>query len=268
MMMKVIAHGEDRNVALVRLRTALVQLAIAGIRTNRDFICHVLDHDRFREGGIGTNHLDEHLPEIFGEPGPEKFSANVCAAALALATGSRTSSPWSTHSNFRLNSPHRSTILLEHSGDEYEITLEHLSGTWMIVLNGRSHRCTSTRNAQQLELVCDGTPYSFDVLEYGDHLTLVSHSRTLEFLIPMEQAGQSEEEGTITAPLAGKIAAILVSEGDAITKGTPIAIIEAMKMEHTVSAPSDGIVKCVNFSTGDLIDEGVEILELEVEEDT
>jgi acetyl-CoA/propionyl-CoA carboxylase biotin carboxyl carrier protein len=48
--------------------------------------------------------------------------------------------------------------------------------------------------------------------------------------------------GEVTSPMPGTVLAVLVTEGEAVTAGTPLVIVEAMKMEHTLTAPLDGVV--------------------------
>jgi len=55
---------------------------------------------------------------------------------------------------------------------------------------------------------------------------------------------------------------LLVEAGDAVRRGEPLMIIEAMKMEHTVAAPADGTVEAVRFAVGDLVEEGAELITL------
>ena len=53
-----------------------------------------------------------------------------------------------------------------------------------------------------------------------------------------------------------------VKAGDAVRKGQPLAVMEAMKMEHTIAAPQDGVVDEVLYAPGDQVAEGAELLRL------
>lgn len=68
----------------------------------------------------------------------------------------------------------------------------------------------------------------------------------------------SGPEGTepATAPMQGQLAATLVREGDAVTTGQTLAIVEAMKMEHEIAAPCAGIVRSLPLAPGDYVQEG------------
>jgi 3-methylcrotonyl-CoA carboxylase alpha subunit len=69
--------------------------------------------------------------------------------------------------------------------------------------------------------------------------------------------------GTLAAPMPGKVLQVLVQPGAAVTKGAPLVILEAMKMEHTITAPADGKVKTVHYAAGEQVLEGAELVTLE-----
>jgi 3-methylcrotonyl-CoA carboxylase alpha subunit len=77
-------------------------------------------------------------------------------------------------------------------------------------------------------------------------------------------AGDSAAEGgRLTAPMPGKLIAFLAQAGDAVTKGQPLAVMEAMKMEHTITAPRDGKVAELLFGVGDQVGDGAALLSLQ-----
>ena len=58
---------------------------------------------------------------------------------------------------------------------------------------------------------------------------------------------------TVKAPLQGTIMKVMVKAGDSVKKGTPVCVIEALKMENDVVAPEDGVVASVNVKSGDSV---------------
>ena len=72
------------------------------------------------------------------------------------------------------------------------------------------------------------------------------------------------EGGRLTAPMPGKVVSFAVKAGDAVKKGQPLAVMEAMKMEHTIAAPADGTVAELLYAPGDQVNEGAELLKLSV----
>ncbi len=69
--------------------------------------------------------------------------------------------------------------------------------------------------------------------------------------------------GRLTAPMPGKVIAFLAQVGDRVKRGQPLAVMEAMKMEHTIAAPRDGTVAELLYAVGDQVAEGGELLRLE-----
>ena len=74
--------------------------------------------------------------------------------------------------------------------------------------------------------------------------------------------GAAAVVGGLTAPMPGKVVSFAVKAGDAVKKGQPLAVMEAMKMEHTIAAPADGTVAELLFAPGDQVTEGAELLKL------
>ena len=87
---------------------------------------------------------------------------------------------------------------------------------------------------------------------------------TVEFIDPrLASQAATGTAGRLVAPMPGTIIRIAVEEGQEVTKGAALVVVEAMKMEHTVAAPRDGRIKALKFAVGDLVDEGAELLVLE-----
>jgi len=70
-------------------------------------------------------------------------------------------------------------------------------------------------------------------------------------------------EGELLTQMPGKIVKILVSEGDKVSQGQPLIILEAMKMENEIKAGVDGVVKAIHVEEGVALDQGVLMLEIE-----
>ena len=88
-------------------------------------------------------------------------------------------------------------------------------------------------------------------------------SASLTQIDPLAQAGEhAGEGGRLTAPMPGKVIAFLAKAGETVKRGQPLAVMEAMKMEHTISAPRDGLVQELLFGAGDQVAEGAELLRL------
>jgi 3-methylcrotonyl-CoA carboxylase alpha subunit len=87
-----------------------------------------------------------------------------------------------------------------------------------------------------------------------EHVTL-SLVDPLAYNLPAD-----EEETQLTAPMPGRIVAVLVQAGQTVAKGTPLVVMEAMKMEHTIVALADGKVDQVFVNVADQVSEGAQLL--------
>jgi biotin carboxyl carrier protein len=65
------------------------------------------------------------------------------------------------------------------------------------------------------------------------------------------------------APMPGMVLKVLVAAGDEVTKGTPMLVLEAMKMENNIKAESDGVVKSVNITEGQSVEKNQVMIEFE-----
>ncbi|MGB9740953.1 MAG: biotin/lipoyl-containing protein [Candidatus Bathyarchaeia archaeon] len=63
-------------------------------------------------------------------------------------------------------------------------------------------------------------------------------------------------EGTVVAPMTGKILAVKVKKGESVKAGQVLCILEAMKMENEVAAPKAGIIREIYVSEGSSVSEG------------
>ena len=71
------------------------------------------------------------------------------------------------------------------------------------------------------------------------------------------------DSGAVTSPMAGAIVSVLVKQGDAVTQGQALVVLEAMKMENQITAPAAGTVKSVDVAAGESVAEGHVLLVLE-----
>jgi 3-methylcrotonyl-CoA carboxylase alpha subunit len=77
------------------------------------------------------------------------------------------------------------------------------------------------------------------------------------------RARARHREQTMSAPMPGVVLKVLVESNAVVEKGTPLIILEAMKMEHTIAATRDGRVVAVHCKEGEMVQPGVELIEME-----
>jgi len=93
----------------------------------------------------------------------------------------------------------------------------------------------------------------------GAHYQLTFHD-------PMAHAGEAElDTGRLTAPMPGKVVAVLAAKGQQVKRGEALVIMEAMKMEHTIAAPHDGVIDEILYGVGDQVADGAPLLAFKTE---
>ncbi|MEB2311303.1 MAG: hypothetical protein OZ921_17195 [Sorangiineae bacterium] len=116
-------------------------------------------------------------------------------------------------------------------------------------------------SGQVIDLVVDGAPPTLDVYASGHRATLTVESARMRAAAAVRgaRAGGSTT-GAVLSPMPGKIVKLLVAEGAEVAVGTPLVVVEAMKMENELSAERAGIVKEVHVAPGDNVDGGARLI--------
>jgi 3-methylcrotonyl-CoA carboxylase alpha subunit len=121
----------------------------------------------------------------------------------------------------------------------------------------------TARDAAELSIKLGATSIHGTVRRDGDVFHVFTGGRHFQLAYdnPMAHAGEVEAAGgRLTAPMPGKVVAVLASKGQQVKKGDPLVIMEAMKMEHTIAAPSDGLVEEILYEVGDQVADGAPLL--------
>jgi len=275
MIAKLIVWGADRTQALARLSQALSEFQIVGLATNIAFLKRLVEGKAFSSADLDTGLIERHGATLFPAPSAAPLGA-LALAALALASTEtapavgRPADPWAQASGWRMNSAYRRSLSFadEFSGAQgYQVGLVYGGAGahgWQIEVNGERQPVTLVRRAgAELSIRLGETALHGSVRRDGElfHVFTGGRHYTLAYNDPMAHAGELETAGgRLTAPMPGKVVAVLASSGQEVRKGEPLVIMEAMKMEHTIAAPSDGLVEDVLYQVGDQVADGAPLL--------
>ena len=178
--------------------------------------------------------------------------------------GNAGSDPWSSRNGWRMNLRLQRKLMFASAGNTLHLTLTYVLDGWQLGFDGSVSQVTPVQHAGNDHIVrIDGQIVSGTVIFDSDsvHVFCANQQTILQYTDPLAHAGHAEAEaGRLTAPMSGKIVAILVKLGDMVTRGTPLLILEAMKMEHTIAAPHDGVVTDLLYAVGDQVEEDVPLL--------
>jgi 3-methylcrotonyl-CoA carboxylase alpha subunit len=284
MIAKLIVWGDTRDIALSRMRAALADFQVVGVATNIDFLGRVLDTPAFASGDVHTGLIEDNAAALFPPAAKASELALAAAAMYRLLTEAVTAdgnphSPWSLRDGWQPNLA-ATRVLKFKSADESDATdyrvpvcyartgLQFDLGGWTPItgelvterdlkMNWRGEILTATivratqsnsnaASSDMLHVFANGTRTAFEVID------------------PLAHAGEgAAEPGSLSAPMPGRVTALLVEAGTAVKRGTPLMVLEAMKMEHTINAPIDGVVTAFHFKVGDQVGEGATLATIE-----
>ena len=278
MISKLIVWDETRERALARMLQALAQYRIVGVANNVDFLSRLVACPAFAQADLDTGLIERDRNFLFTaatEPPREAWLAAALAellrertlAARAAAASGDPHSPWHGRDGWRLNSVARRSLAFRCGQSEKSVNVSYVGNEFVLELDGQATRAGGELlSGGELRADLGGSRSSVSVVAAGEKRHVFLHGRCYVFaaLDPLSQsldAGGSE--GGLTAPMPGKVIALIAEPGQAIAKGAPLLILEAMKMEHTIAAPADGIVKSFRYAIGEQVSGGAELVEFE-----
>jgi 3-methylcrotonyl-CoA carboxylase alpha subunit len=261
MIAKLIVWGADRDTAARRMSAALASYQIAGVTTNLGLLRAIVRHNAFLSGDVDTGFIARHLgaepPNIAPDPDA------LVAAALAVLHdqhGAAATDPWDFADSFRLNAVEEQEIQLR---DDSGVNLVHAAwldeGTYRIRSGDRTVVARNVSDGVSI----DGIIHRQRAVRRGDALTVIHQGddRTFHLIDPLRHAAASGAgEDRLVAPIPARVTHVLVRADDEVAKGTPLIVLEAMKMEITLTAPRDGRVEVIHYVTGDMVEEGAELI--------
>ncbi|PQA82187.1 3-methylcrotonyl-CoA carboxylase [Limnohabitans sp. TS-CS-82] len=285
MVAKLIVHGDTREQALARLDEALAQTRIVGLTTNVQFLRRVIKTDSFATAKLDTALIQREDKALFGQ---EPLGLALTAAAVVASTLQREAAlaghdPFSRRDGWRAYgvASRRFGFVFHSQAQTALLTYGHDGTTQLSVIEQVADASafepvtgplTWRAEGDQLAIAFAGQQARVQVfmhVEGGDdvaHVFAPQGATRITLVDALAHAGEAQEAGgRLTAPMPGKVVSFSVNVGDKVKAGQPLAVMEAMKMEHTMAAPADGEVLELLYAPGDQVAEGAELLKLKTE---
>ncbi|HEX8936192.1 MAG TPA: biotin carboxylase N-terminal domain-containing protein [Pseudonocardiaceae bacterium] len=258
---KVIAHGPDRDTALRRLDSALAGTSILGLGTNLAFLRTLLADPDVQAGKLDTG-LVERLVTA-----PEELPDDVLAAAglralLALEPGTGVVDPFTLPGGWRLGEPAWTRWTVQAGG--YDAVAVATRGravdAELIIGKGVPTRASAWWDGGDLVVTFNRVTRRYTCAVDGAVVWLGRDGHSWELSgQPVVGAARPTEPGTggsVRAPMPGTVTVVEVVEGQQVSVGTRLLVLEAMKMEHVLTAPIDGVVRELTVSPGRTVERG------------
>ena len=270
MIAKVIAHAPTRREAAAKLARALEQTALQGLRHNRDFLVATLREPAFLAGDTTTDFIERIDPPRRRELDAQSLADAVIAATMAAQAAHRANAKVlaAFRSGWRNSMMPPERTKFRHGDDEIAVSYRsQRDGTFQVTLDEDEPRTVAVFGVEggQVDLEIDGRRLQLAIAGTEDRWLIhgTDFDADLTELPRLPLPGLLEIKGGLTAPMPGNVLATHVQQGDEVSEGQLLLILEAMKMQHRIVAPFDGSVKELHVSEGDQVDNGALLVMLE-----
>jgi len=263
MLAKIISYAPTRHDAALKLARALESAHIGGIKTNRDFLISCLRSKEFLDGDTTSDFIDRVNPDRKLKLSPLEIEHVVSIAALWIQERNRSktniasfmSSGWT---NGRLP---KQNITLVFDKEEYKVLYKYKRNIGYVFEWGKIGVIHSA-DKYGIDVEFNGKRHYSRItikdnnilvhMPYGD----VNLEIKPRFLMP----GSEKPQGSLSAPMPGKVIALNVKKGSKVKAGDVLVILEAMKMEHSIKAAEDGVVSKILISKNDQVENGAPLM--------
>jgi 3-methylcrotonyl-CoA carboxylase alpha subunit len=272
MLAKIIAWGANREAARQALIAALVNTELGGFTTNLPFLARALKSDAFSHAELTTDFVDVHHDELHRSP----FAPDLQVLLTWLVWFNDhqqgkvlSDDPWSNANGWRLAVPDQQVC---------EIRIGELTQRLGYRIDGQG-KAELYLNEQSYALAwtfCEGVitlRYQGQRLRVAGWFdgrtawTVFAEGEVWQGIINQPESTESSlDEHALTAPMHGRVTAVLCTDGEQVVAGQALVIMEAMKMEHTIKAPADGTVLSVLCAQDDSISADQPLVEFDANE--
>ena len=268
MLAKVISHGSTREEASEKLAIGLEKAHFGGFTNNIGFLCNILRNKDFIAGNTTTDFIELYKPEgqiILTES--ERTLTGISAALWIQEINRKTATvlkniPSGWH-NARLPNQR---ISFEIDGEEVEIEYKRLRDNSFKTPDG-TIAIVHGWSIDSIDIEINGFRYKYSVTK-DENLILITHqrgSKVFKIFPRFQSLSAKTPEGSLVSPMPGKVIEVNVKQGQKVSMGDELVVIEAMKMNHAISADQDGKVDEIFIKVGDQVDLGANLLILESE---
>ena len=219
MVAKLVVWGETRGEAIDQLAEVAESVEIWPVKTNAAFIANCLREDDFEDAKLDTDFIASKMDRLVSSDTADDAVWQSAVDFIALAESEE-------HGDLpvglRLNAPGVLATTLHHKGETRTVAAAQ---------GGDDVTMTGFVDPARAVVFADGQSFVFDRQSRGS-------------------GAAAAGDGAILAPMPGKVITVDVAEGESVTAGQRLMVLEAMKMEHALTAPFDGTVTELSASEG------------------
>ncbi len=278
MIAKLICHAKDRQSAIETAQQALNQFIIQGLTTNKAYLWEVIKNPDFLENHIDTSFCKTHQDTLINalNESRQRLCPNDIVASFLLfdfckrKLDGEVGNVWEEIGYWR----YHMHITVDVEGNKIPVFITKASNGKItgniaekpfaaeflaydgpqlkLMLNGRTEVIYCSINKEQktivnfhgLNFTCFRTDQLNDTFDYS-------------------RKNETNDKSTLISPMPGKVVKINVKEGDEVSEGTVMIVVEAMKMENNITATAKAKVKRILVTEKEMVDNKMQLIELE-----
>ena len=285
MISKLIVYGKNRKNAIEKLESALSDYIIHGIHTNISYLIELSRNKEYRKNLLSTTFCNEKTSGIINKISKTKqlipeFVPLLSYLVFILRKKFNKNVPDQTDKPFIWNyiglwrslmkipflldgkkletniyDIKKNEFSVEFNNQDFLVRLNHLSnGEINFIINGKNVTAyISERDHMNAFVTCEGFTFEVTRMDFLPE----------EYVVGTGDLGWTEDSVVLFSPMPGKVIKINVKEGDKISKGQVLMILEAMKMENNIIAIKDAIVRKLSVSVDQMVEGGAALIAFE-----
>lgn len=271
MIAKLVVHADTRTQSFATLARSLDHTSVLGLTTNKGFLARLLRHPNVVKGALSTQLIAEEMTDRLAEPiDVERDRLAAVAATLFAFEARRAADDFlpGALTGFRNNRFRDQRHEWRRGDDELQVSYRELGErAFQVTVGGATGRwriAASCAPCMDLESP-DGVVHRLRVVLEGEtaHVHTPRGAVVLREVPRFPVAADAAVKGGFIAPMPGKVVKVNVRDGETVTRGQSLLVLEAMKMEQTTTSPADGVVKQVLVREGEQVTAGQVLIVME-----
>ena len=266
MISKLIVWGQNRSEALRLMRRIIKNVAIAGVKTNLEFLHNIFNHSAFCVADFDTGFIEKNLGKLISRDASDFTPILALATLSELSPNTNGDEIWDWSDGWVLNSNLNVDLTFLEGDKSSVVKATYIKGGFKITIGEQSHNVKIVKQFQDdLDILLDGEKFSGKVVKKDRDFTVFCNgivSYIHHFIPGADKQIEASDNGVIVTPMPGKLTKLLIEEGDQVVDGQPLIVLEAMKMEHTIKASCAGIVELYSLKENLQIEDGQALLKI------
>ncbi|MDG1859676.1 MAG: acetyl-CoA carboxylase biotin carboxylase subunit, partial [Emcibacteraceae bacterium] len=226
MIAKLIVWGQNRSEAMRHMRRALKNTAVAGVKTNLEFLYNIFNQKAFTVADFDTGFIDKYITHLIPSDDHVSPSMLILAAISELSPSKIGEDLWSWSDGWQLNTNLKTSLTFIENGISHDVVVTYLKDGFDFNIKGKKHAVKLLNLAEDdIHILVGDEKISGKVIKRNDEFTVFTGGMVsyLHHFVPgIDGVENSNETGNVTSPMPGKIARLFVEDGAQVEVGTPL----------------------------------------------